>query len=194
VKGADRGSDMGRATEILAFGGEDAARRMETIVSQYETALLRYAGRILNNPLAAQDVVQNVFIKLFRSLGAGAGPIAELKAWLYRVTHNEAVDHVRREARLRLLHSKYESETQAECRDGRHCSATVNAERRQLVLEQLRRLSDREQQIVLLRLEEGLSYGEIAAVTGRTEGNVGNILHHAVKKLSARLKKAEVAS
>ena len=56
-----------------------------------------------------------------------------------------------------------------------------------MVLTELRRLHEREQQVVLLRLQEGLSYKEIAEVTGRTEGNVGNILHHAVKKLSKRL-------
>ncbi len=38
--------------------------QMETIVAEYETALLGYAARIVNSPTLAQDVVQNVFIKL----------------------------------------------------------------------------------------------------------------------------------
>jgi DNA-directed RNA polymerase specialized sigma24 family protein len=45
---------------------------------------------------------------------------------------------------------------------------------------------------VILRLQEGLSYQEIAGITGRTEGNVGCILHHAVKKIAAGLKKSGV--
>ncbi|MFN2351679.1 MAG: sigma-70 family RNA polymerase sigma factor, partial [Kiritimatiellia bacterium] len=60
------------------------------------------------------------------------------------------------------------------------------------VLECLRHLSVPEQQIMVLRLQEGLSYREISRITGRTEGNVGCILHHAVKKVSTKLKKAGI--
>jgi len=47
---------------------------METIVAEHETALLRYATRILNNPVSAEDVVQNVFVKLFQSWKKGTHP------------------------------------------------------------------------------------------------------------------------
>ena len=162
---------------------------MEAIVAEHETALLRYATRIVNNPITAQDVVQNVFIKLFQVWRQGTHPSDRLKGWLYRVTHNEAVDHIRRESRLRVLHEKEAAEKAGEpCADGVHC-ATTQDERRQLVLMHLRKLHPREQQVVLLRLEEGLSYEEISRITGRTEGNVGNILHHAVRKLSQSMKR-----
>lgn len=161
---------------------------MEAVVAQHETALLRYAARILNNPAAAQDVVQNVFIKLFRVRQAGSDPSAKLKAWLYRVTHNEAVDHIRRESRLRMLHARHAEEKAEDCPDGQGCAASAD-ERKAMVLQSLRRLHPREQQVVLLRLDEGLSYKEISEITGRSEGNVGNILHHAVRKLSLQLKR-----
>jgi RNA polymerase sigma-70 factor (ECF subfamily) len=63
-------------------------------------------------------------------------------------------------------------------------------ERKQRVLDLLGKLQPREQQVILLRLQEGLSYQEISTVTGRTEGNVGNILHHAVRKLSQALRRS----
>jgi len=165
----------------------DRTIQMEAIVAEHETALLRYATRIVNNPATAQDVVQNVFIKLFRQWEEGARLSDELKGWLFRVTHNEAVDFIRRESRLRVLHEKQAQEATADCLDGVHCG-TADDERRQMVLQSLQKLHPREQQIVLLRLEEGLSYTEIAKITGRSEGNVGNILHHAVRKLSKCMK------
>ena len=55
----------------------------------------------------AQDVVQNTFIKLFRKWKKGMQPSNRLKSWLYRVTHNEAVDLIRRESRLQVLHAKH---------------------------------------------------------------------------------------
>jgi len=165
---------------------------MEAIVAEYETALLRYATRILNNPAAAQDVVQNTFIKLYRGWKPGMHASPSLKSWLYRVTHNEAVDYIRRESRLQVLHEKQANDRAlAVCTDGRNCPMT-ETEKHEAVLALLHALHPREQQVVLLRLEEGLSYKEISRVTGRSEGNVGNLLHHAVRKLSTSLKKAGV--
>ncbi|MBN2301579.1 MAG: sigma-70 family RNA polymerase sigma factor [Lentisphaerae bacterium] len=182
---------MQTATADGGRGGSSRTDDMETIVSEHETALLRYAARLLNNASDAQDVVQNVFIKLFQQWREGARPTAQLKSWLFRVTHNEAVDYIRRESRLKILHEKQLNDPTAECPDGRNCAMSVE-EKRQLILAHLRRLSDSEQQVVLLRLDAGLSYREIGGITGRSEGNVGNILHHAVKKLAAAVRQEAI--
>lgn len=159
---------------------------MEAIVAEHETALLRYATRFVNDPTAAQDVVQNVFIKLVKHWKEGMRPSKKLRSWLFRVTHNEAVDLIRRESRLRVLHNK-QAEQEKICTNGVHCPAPLD-DRKARVLHELKRLHPREQQVIVLRLEQGLSYNEIAEITGRTRGNVGNILHHAVKKLAERLR------
>ena len=163
---------------------------VETLVLQYETPLLRYATSILNNAHAAQDVVQNTFIKLCKQWRKGARPSRTIKGWLYRVTHNEAIDYLRRETRLRALHKKQAKEKTHDCPDGVHCPAEEK-DAYENVLRHIRALAQREQQVVLLRLQEGLSYGEISSITGRTKGNVGCILHHAVKKLSKRIQKEQ---
>lgn len=169
---------------------------METIVAMHETALLRYAARLLNNSSMAQDVVQNVFIKFVTTWKEDLAPSPKLKSWLYSVTHNEAVDQIRRESRLKILYEKQSQEQTSEamnCPDGIHCDTPME-ERKKLVLGFLRKLHPREQQVLLLRMEQGLSYKEISEITGRTEGNVGNLLHHAVRKLAERLRKAGVVS
>jgi RNA polymerase sigma-70 factor (ECF subfamily) len=168
----------------------DRTTQMETIVAEHETALLSYASRILNNPFEAQDVVQNVFVKLFQGWKKGTQPSSHLRGWLFRATHNEAVDHIRRESRLRVLHEKQAGEDPVACTNSVDCEPSVE-ERRASVLEHLQRLHPREQQIVVLRLEQGMSYAEISEITGRSAGNVGNILHHAVKKLTESLKRAK---
>jgi len=173
-------------------GAPDRAGLMESVVAEHEGGLLRYAARLLNCRSAAEDVVQSVFIKLFQAWTEGLRPSEHLKAWLYRVTHNEAVDHIRRESRLQDLHARHAVEQPAACPDGVNCAGPD--EKRQEVLLHLGKLEPREQQVLLLRLEEGLSYKEIADVTGRTIGNVGNILHHAVQKLAVSLKQAGVTS
>jgi len=162
---------------------------MSAVVSEHETALLRYAARILRDPAAAQDAVQNVFIRLFRRWDEALMNSGALKTWLFRATHNEAVDEIRRQSRLRLLHERGEEQRAALGEGGVDPERSFD-EKKSLVLEHLRRLHPREQQVICLRLEQGLSYEEIGRITGRTEGNVGNILHHAVKKLALSLRRA----
>lgn len=165
---------------------DDTVVQMGKIVMQYESALLRYATRILNNPTAAEDVVQNVFVKLFKMWRKGMKLSDKIQSWLYCVTHNEAIDYIRRERKLLRLHEKSAAElTGTYHSDCDSSSSTMyDEERRQLVLTLIRRLYFREQQVMLLRLQEGLSYQQIAEVTGLTVGNVGKILHNATHKLA----------
>lgn len=183
---------MVSTAEPAASGAAEEAQAMEAVVAQFETALLRYATRILRDGYAAQDVVQEVFVKFFsyqRQCRAGVTPPEQPGPWLYRVTHNLAVDHIRHESRRRELHAA-EGRTVAPKAQDSQPDRLAREEAVQMALEQLFLLDGYEQQVVLLRVQEGLSYKEISQVTGRTEGNVGCILHNAVKKIAASLKRA----
>lgn len=179
--------------------GEDGMERpgvrsgvpdMETVMATYEAALLRYATRLLNNADAAQDVVQTAFIRLHEHWEECSAWAADhTKNWLYRTTHNAAVDYIRREERLKKLHGSHAEET-GETVDAVQSRGLEDDDRKKLVLAFIAKLDDAEREVLLLRLQEGLSYQEIAAVTGRTQGNVGCLLHFGVKNLSERLKKA----
>ena len=174
-----------------ADGPVDRERALERVMAEHEAGLLRYAARLVSDASTAQDVVQEVFIKLYRGWTDGARPAQSLKSWLYRVAHNAAVDHIRRESRLRVLHER-QAETTDPAAPARQHREVEAKEAMHLALTHVKRLSPGEQQVVLLRLQEGLSYREIAEVTRRTEGNVGCILHHALKKLSASLRQAGI--
>jgi len=162
----------------------DDDSRVEAIMIEYEAALLRYATRVTGNPSAAQDVVQTAFIRLCNHWREDLKPSPQLKNWLYRVTHNEAVNHLRHESRRADLHEKAALEMPLTTEED------PLADRKQQVLEQLDRLKPHEKQVLVLRLQEGLSYAQIAGITGRSQGNVGNILHHAVAGLAGLVAKA----
>jgi RNA polymerase sigma-70 factor (ECF subfamily) len=183
---------MGSFEENLAV--KDHEQMIQAIVTEHEAVLLRYATRILVNRHHAQDVVQNVFVKLFKAWHEGlkAGP--QLKSWLFKVTHNEAVDHIRREARLKVLHEKQEVESAVES-DTRHDSGTMtDDERRAVVLKNLGMLSSSERQVLVLRLDNGMTYEQIASITGMSLNSVGVVLHNAVKKMSAILQKKGIVN
>lgn len=125
--------------------------------------------------------MQNTFIKFIRKWNQGMDDEHGVSSWLYRVAHNEAVDHLRAEARIRKLHTEHGEECMAQMRDTRPESISERAENAAQALQQL---TDRERQLVVLKIYEEKSYKEIAEITGLTTSNVGFILHTAMKKLA----------
>ena len=170
-----------------ASAAEDGALNIEVVVAQHETALLRYATRLAGNPVIAQDLVQDAFIRLVRHWRDGERTDVPLVPWLYRVTHHLAVDYIRHEDRLRHLHARQAEETPPAAPAGQR-RQIERSEAVQWTQRFLRELEPAEQQVAVLRLQEGRSYKEISQITGRSVGNVGCLLHHATKHLTEKLK------
>ena len=162
----------------------------EAVVAEYEAALLRYATRIVCDHDAAQDVVQNTFLKLFRHWKKELVVGPQISSWLYRVTHNCGVDYLRKCTRLRDLHER-EAEERPDFalpdrgREYAHGDAVEKA------AVALNALSVRERQLVILKIYEEKTYREISEIAGLTVGNVGYILHHAMRKMAAELRESK---
>jgi RNA polymerase sigma factor (sigma-70 family) len=90
---------------------KEKLKAFEVVVSAYESALLRYATRLMHHHDSAQNIVQDVFIKLHKCWEHEMAPSPMMSNWLYRVTHNSAVDHMRKEKRLQVLHLKQAAES-----------------------------------------------------------------------------------
>ena len=158
----------------------------EAVVRHYESPLLRYAARVLNDPDAAQDVVQDAFLRLLHRWKGDMTPDGRMTNWLYRVAHNCAVDHVRKTARRTLLHRRAAAEQDQIVSPNRGPEADVS-DRALRAAAALQTLSLRERQLVVLKVYEEKSYKEMSAITGLSTGNVGYILHHAMRKLARAL-------
>ncbi len=160
------------------------------MIEAFQAPLLRYAARLLNNVTLAQDVVQNTLVKLVRRVPPAEAPTDEVRNWLFKVAHNEAVDLIRSEERKKRLIGNYAQQQACET-DGGLCCDTGTSEQEQTVLACLTALPPLQKQVVLLRLQQGLSYEQIGEIVGEKSGYVGNLLHHAVKTLAAEVKRHE---
>jgi RNA polymerase sigma-70 factor (ECF subfamily) len=172
--------------ELLAGLKRDPVQGLPPVLARYERALLRHAAAIVGDGSAAQDVVQEAFLKL---LGNGH-PVENLPGWLHRVTHNLALDHLRRESRLKRLHRDV-----APGREPLADPADRDLDRREaqvILAQELGRLPPNERAVLFLKLKEGKSYKEISAITGLGIGNVGFLIHQGLKRLQARLRPAGV--
>lgn len=162
---------------------------IEAILAAYEARLLAYVARITGNPSAAEDIVQDTFIKLAADWEGEFIDGPAMGAWLHKVAHGKAVDWVRREVRLNKLHEEHQKERgDHELPLPQHGGENHTSPELVLKLEEaLLRLQDKEREVVLLKIYEQLSYKEISEQTGLSETNVGFILHTAIKKLAKSL-------
>ena len=165
---------------------------IEEVFAALESPLLAYARRLVGDFAAAEDVVQDAFMKLHSQFQQVRTP----QPWLYRTVHNLAVDHQRRASRIVLVDD----------RNSEDMPANDTADSQPMPDEQIARwegiglvrlvletLDARSRELIRLRFEEELSYKDIAESTGLTVGNVGYILHHALKAMALELEKTEVA-
>jgi len=175
-------------------------RTLEQLFYALERPLLAYAMRLTRQAEAAEDCVQEAFLRLAPRLAAGE--VREPRAWLYRTIHNLAISGHRAASRVVSFdapsaNSERETglspeETLADPAplpddEVEHHEAAGLA---RLVLQRLDQLDPRAAVIVRLKFNDSLSYKEIAQRTGLTVGHVGYILHHALKTLAAELARA----
>lgn len=80
----------GRLTTLAAAGHD---RAFEAIVDRYRKPLHRYLRRLLSEPLA-EDVLQATFVRAWQALKSGS-EVRDLRPWLYRIAHNQAVNALR---------------------------------------------------------------------------------------------------
>ena len=156
--------------------GEESA--YETLIRQYQQPVYNLVCRLMNDRVDAADVVQEVFLKVFRSIGSFRGN-SSLKTWIYRITVNEAHNHRRwfsRHQRQEVSFGGEEGLAPAEdclTAPGRSpFDYAADGETRALVERALAELNPNFRAAVVLRDIEDLNYEEIAEVLDISLGTV----------------------
>ncbi len=145
----------------------------EALHAAYATSIYNLALRIVDDPHEAQDVTQEVVIKVFKGLPRDDGEFT-LPAWLYRVTANAAFDHLRARKR-RPVTVAADGAPELACEVDEY----ERAELSRRVETTLKELPKRQQVALVLRDVHGLSVGETASVLGVTKGSADVLLSRA---------------
>jgi RNA polymerase sigma factor (sigma-70 family) len=165
---------------------------IEALFAALESPLLGYAWRCAGELSQAEDVVQEAFMKLHAQFEQVEKP----RQWLYRTVHNLALNR-RRDAKKTVPLDPPDEREHATAIDPPDPALPpdeqmLRVEGIGLVRISLESLDGRSRELVRLKFNDELSYKEIAARTGLTTGNVGFILHHALKTIAAELAKTGV--
>ena len=161
--------------------GDRAA--FEVLVRRYQRPVLGVARRFCDDQDDAEDVAQRAFINAAQRAGGWRG--GSFKSWLFRIVVNLAKNHRRDTSRFDRSEAAQEKEstpTEADA-DVR----IEDAQRKRALREAVARLPNRQREVLLLRIDGDLPFGEIAATLGITEVNAKVNFHHAVQKLKGWL-------
>ena len=191
------GTWMGNLASAVGVRTEDAAlvtalkagseEAFGLLIAQYSQPLYSLIARSLQDPADAADITQEVFIKVFRSIGSFHGE-ASLRTWLYRIALREASNqrrwwgrHKRQELTIDTPVAAAETDdgTDAPCLgatlmdgNGSPYDHAAQAEMKARVEDSLRKLPEAFRTVVVLREMEGFCYEEIAEILDVPVGTV----------------------
>ncbi len=180
--------DPDRAEVEAARTGDAGA--FEVLVIRYQVRIVSYAAAIVRDASVAEDVAQETFVRVWKSLPSFRGESA-FKTWLYRIASNVARTQLERSGRQARVGSESLDDEDAPLRTGDVSSGAADVETtlaaREAINHALAQLPAELRVAVVLRDVEGLDYKEIAEVTGAPLGTVESRIFRARRRLRSLL-------
>jgi RNA polymerase sigma-70 factor (ECF subfamily) len=177
-------SDSSDAALVVAVGRFDE-RALQELHRRHAPAVFGLARRVLGDRAAAEDVMQEVFVQLWRDPGRFDPERGSLRSFLLRIAHNRAVDRVRADTARGRREDRHERERPEEVGDvEREAWELIRTEQ---VKAAIAELSPGEREAILLAYYDGLSYREVARVLDLPEGTVKSRIRLGMGKLADKL-------
>jgi len=154
----------------------------DELMIRYERQVYRVCYRFVENRDDAMDLAQEVFIKAFEHLGSFRRE-SSLKTWLYRIAMNHCINHVKKHSQEFVE----VNESTGSVRASVHAQLEDQEQRdhfRQLV----KQLPPKQKAILEMRINEQLSYEEIAKISGRSVSTIKASVFFALEKLRKLVK------
>jgi RNA polymerase sigma-70 factor, ECF subfamily len=175
-----------------AAGGDPSA--FQALVERHRSMVYRVAYQFAGNHYDAEDIAQEVFIKVYKSLDRFRQD-SQLSSWMYRIVMNACIDHRRRGTSAGAVSFGEEAEQKMvntpESRPGPEEHAYAG-ELGQVLESEIGRLPKGQRIVFVMRHHQGMKLCEIAAALGLAEGTVKRQLHAAVHRLRQALSQANV--
>jgi RNA polymerase sigma-70 factor, ECF subfamily len=183
-------------TDLVARAAGGDASAFRALVEQHRTMVYRIAYQFAGNHHDAEDIAQEVFLKVYRALDRFRYD-AQLTSWLYRIVMNACIDHRRRHAPAGWAPFTEDAEHRMantpEDGPGPEDRA-YGAQLGDILQDEIARLPPGQRLVFMMRHHEGLKLAEIAAALGLAEGTVKRQLHSAVHRLRQALTTAKVTT
>jgi RNA polymerase sigma-70 factor, ECF subfamily len=178
-KGADRDRLVAQAVTRAKAGDQEALRFLYV---SYADNVYGYVRSIVRDDYEAEDVTQHVFAKLMTVIGKYEQRSSPFTAWILRLAHNVAIDHIRMRRAIPAAEvfgpdERLDDEGEDRARELRGALAS---------------LPDEQRDVVVLRHVVGLTPGEIADRLGRSESSIHGLHHRGRRALKEELRRLDL--
>ena len=171
-------------TDIIERLLLDDTEAFGLLVARYSERVFSLVCRICRNREDAEEVTQDVFIKVYRNIGKFR-QASSFSSWIYRIAYNASISHLRRQNPFRITELREERlETGVREYPGDFDAGTFGREEQLERLEKaLDSLPPDDRALMLLFYQEDKSVREIAEIISQSENNVKTRLHRIRKRL-----------
>ena len=178
-------------TQLMMKVQEEDAASFELLLARHRTSVINYLARLVQNHGIAEELAQDVFVRVYRSRHAYA-PSAKFTTWLFRVTTNVALNHFRDERHERLnlsLDRQLPGSAKRDAPDRRASAeqAMIREAWAGEVRQAIEALPAKQRAAVLMHKYEEMDYARIAEVLGCSQSALKALMFRAYEVLRARL-------
>lgn len=187
---------MGEATmdqELVSRVQAGDKRSFDLLVLKYQHRIVKLVSRFVHDPMEAQDVAQEAFIKAYRAIGSFRGDSA-FYTWLYRIATNAAKNHLVSQSRRPPVNGVDVSDAEQYAVDTRLKEKTtpeglvMTEELKQVIFQTISTLPDDLKEAITLREIENMSYEDIAMVMGCPVGTVRSRIFRAREAIDNKIR------
>ena len=170
-------------------------RSFELLLRKYRTPLVNFLYRMVRDPAVAEDLAQEVFLRVYRARKEYA-PSAKFTTWMFRIATNVALNSVRdnrhRQMETSMDHTVGSGDDEQPAMELPDCTPSVEQQlvaqtRSELILRAIHALPQKQRAAVLLHKYEELDYDEIARILECSESALKSLLFRAYETLRVEL-------
>jgi len=189
---SDRAKSMDEL-ELLKNLKSGQADAFKSLVDTYQEKVLNTCNRFLNNKEDAEDVAQEVFVTVFRSVADFRGD-SKISTWIYRIAVTKSLDAFRKKSRkkrfaqIQRIFGYKEGDEEMQIPDNHNPSKELEDKERAAILQNaLNSLPENQRAAITLNKYEGFSHKEIAEILGTSVSSVESLIFRGKKNLHKKL-------
>jgi len=157
------------------------------LVLRYQNKLFAYVYRLVGHKEEAEDVLQEIFIKVYKNLNSFEAD-RKFSSWIYRISHNEAINFLKKNRKVLVLYYEDDDYLLKKLKtDNNFLKDIITTETSQQLKKVLAKLPPKYQEVIILKYLEEKSYEEIAVILHKPINTVGTLLNRAKSQLKKLL-------
>ncbi len=178
--------------DLISLSGMGDAQAFGTLYDRHGKAAFSLAYRMMGERQAAEDLVQDAFLKVWRSTGSYRAERGSVRTWILSIVHNRGIDQLRSLASRRRTQAKVEASA-PRSQPSEAFAETLRNSQREQVREALRTLPSEQLKILELAYFSGYTHVEIAGLLDLPLGTVKGRMRLGLKKIKDYFDSRDVA-